>query len=70
MIDLATYGADGPVLLKDIAKRQQILERYLEQLVLMLKSAGLVRSTRDAHGGFTDNTFASPYFPQIEAMNA
>ena len=53
MMDLALHYGEGPVLLKDIAKRQQISERYLEHLVLSLKAAGLVNSTRGAHGGFT-----------------
>ncbi|MFC1999020.1 RrF2 family transcriptional regulator [Chloroflexota bacterium] len=52
MVDLAIYNGEGPVLLKDIAKRQQLSERYLEQLVLSLKAAGLVKSIRGAHGGF------------------
>ena len=52
MVDLAIHNGEGPVLLKDIAKRQQLSERYLEQLVLSLKAAGLVRSIRGAHGGF------------------
>jgi Rrf2 family transcriptional regulator, cysteine metabolism repressor len=53
MVDLATHYGKGHILLKDIAKRQQLSERYLEQLVLTLKAAGLVNSTRGAHGGFT-----------------
>jgi len=39
-------------LLKDIAKREHIPERYLEQIILSLKAAGLVNSTRGARGGF------------------
>ena len=53
MLDLALHFGEGPILLKDIAKRQQISERYLEQLILSLKAAGLVESTRGARGGFT-----------------
>jgi Rrf2 family transcriptional regulator, cysteine metabolism repressor len=52
MVDLAIHNGETPVLLKDIAKRQQLSERYLEQLVLSLKAAGLVKSIRGAHGGF------------------
>ena len=52
MVDLAIHNGEGPILLKDIARRQQLSERYLEQLILTLKSAGLVRSTRGARGGF------------------
>jgi len=53
MMDLALHYGQGPILLKDIAKRQQISERYLEHLALSLKAAGLVSSTRGARGGFT-----------------
>jgi len=52
MTDLAIHYGEGQILLKDIAKRQQLSERYLEQLILSLKSAGMVKSTRGAHGGF------------------
>ena len=52
MLDLALYYGEGPILLKDIAKRQQISERYLEHLILSLKAAGLVKSARGARGGF------------------
>ena len=53
MIDLALNGAKGPVLLKDIARRQDISEKYLGHLVPLLKSAGLINATRGAKGGFT-----------------
>ncbi|MBF0123545.1 MAG: Rrf2 family transcriptional regulator [Candidatus Omnitrophica bacterium] len=53
MIDLALNGAKGPVLLKDIARRQDISEKYLGHLVPLLKSAGLINATRGANGGFT-----------------
>lgn len=36
-----------------LARSQQISERYLEQLLILLKVAGLVRSIRGTHGGFT-----------------
>ncbi|MEI6437386.1 MAG: Rrf2 family transcriptional regulator [Candidatus Omnitrophota bacterium] len=52
MIDLAIYGAKGSVLLRDIAKRQEISEKYLGHLVPLLKSAGLLNATRGANGGF------------------
>ena len=52
MLDLAIYHGEGPILLKDIARRQHISERYLEHLVTSLKAAGLVSSKRGAHGGF------------------
>jgi len=52
MLDLALHYGEGPILLKDIAQRQQISERYLEHLILPLKTAGLVNSVQGARGGF------------------
>ena len=54
MQDLAVhYGnGNGPVLLKDIAERQGISEKYLGHLIAPLKAAGLINSTRGAHGGY------------------
>lgn len=53
LIDLAIHSTEGPVLVKDIAERQGMSARYLEQLLLPPKLAGMIRSTRGAHGGFT-----------------
>jgi Rrf2 family cysteine metabolism transcriptional repressor len=53
MLDLALHFGEGPILVKDISRREEISERYLEQLLTPLKLAGLVRSIRGAHGGFT-----------------
>lgn len=53
MIDLSIFSDDGPVLVRDIAQRQGMSARYLEQLLLAPKAAGMIRSTRGAHGGFT-----------------
>ena len=53
MFDLAVHFSQGPIQTKDIAKRQQIPARYLEQLFIPLRRAGLVRSLRGIHGGFT-----------------
>ena len=52
MVDLALRYGEGPILLKDIAERQEISEKYLWQLISPLKSAGLINSTRGAHGGY------------------
>lgn len=52
MLDLATYNHGEPVRLKDIAKRQNISEKYLEQIVAILHKATLVKSIRGAHGGY------------------
>ena len=52
MLDLALYYGNGPILLKDVAKRQGISEKYLGHLVTPLKAAGLINSARGAHGGY------------------
>jgi Rrf2 family protein len=52
MLDLALHYGLGPVLLKDVAERQEISEKYLGHLIPPLKSAGLVNSSRGAHGGY------------------
>lgn len=52
MIDLARYSEEEPVSINSIAARQGISERYLEQLVALLRKAGLVNSIRGATGGY------------------
>ncbi|MEW6172871.1 MAG: Rrf2 family transcriptional regulator [Bacillota bacterium] len=59
LMDIAEHSAAGPVSLKDVARRQLISEQYLEQLILPLKGAGMVRSVRGARGGFQLNKGAS-----------
>ncbi len=52
MMDLATYNTGEPVRLKDVAKRQQISEKYLEQIISVLNKAGFVKSIRGPQGGY------------------
>lgn len=52
MVDLAVEGQGGPVALRDVARRQDISEKYLEQLVAPLTRAGLLKSVRGAAGGY------------------
>ena len=52
MLELALNKADGPLQVKRIARRQQISEKYLEQLIVVLKSAGYVKSVRGPKGGY------------------
>ena len=52
MLDLATHQGDGYVALKDIAQRQEISKKYLEQIVATLNKAALVKSIRGSHGGY------------------
>lgn len=51
MMDLATHCTET-VKLKDIAARQEISEKYMEQIIAVLNKAGYVRSTRGAQGGY------------------
>ncbi len=52
LLDLSLHEKDSPVLLKDIANRENIPLKYLEQIFISLKIAGFVRSKRGAHGGY------------------
>ena len=53
MLDVALHGAEGPVRLKDIARRQEVSKKYLEHLTSRLEAAGLLRSVRGAGGGIS-----------------
>ncbi len=51
--ELAVHSQGGtPVSIMSISARQDLSERYLEQLMAMLKKAGIVRSIRGAGGGY------------------
>ncbi|MDE7447078.1 MAG: Rrf2 family transcriptional regulator [Lachnospiraceae bacterium] len=52
LLDLAVYNTGEPISLKDVARRQEISEKYLEQIISMLNKAGFVRSIRGAQGGY------------------
>lgn len=52
MLDLADAEEDGHVSLKDVAGRQNISVKYLEQIVPQLVRAGLVKSSRGSKGGY------------------
>ncbi len=52
MLDLAVEAAEKPVSLKDIADRQQISGKYLEQIISVLNKAGFVKSIRGSQGGY------------------
>ncbi|MBD5470286.1 MAG: Rrf2 family transcriptional regulator [Lachnospiraceae bacterium] len=51
MMDLGAHIGET-VKLKDIAARQEISEKYMEQIIAVLNKAGYVRSTRGAQGGY------------------
>jgi len=52
MFELAINYGGSPVLLRNIAKNQDMSEKYLSKLIIPLKSAGLVNSIRGVHGGY------------------
>lgn len=53
MLDIAMNDAEGkPVRVKDIAKRQEVSGKYLEQIVSVLTKAGYLRSIRGPQGGY------------------
>jgi Rrf2 family transcriptional regulator, cysteine metabolism repressor len=52
MYELGLNYGSGPIPLKIIAERQNIPENYLEQLIAILRKAGLVKSVRGAQGGY------------------
>jgi len=51
MVDLARHYGQGPVQTSEIAARQHIPEPYLDQLLTVLRKAGLIRSIRGPQGG-------------------
>jgi len=53
LLDLAQHHDEEPVMLKDIARRQQISQRYLEHLITPLVATGIITSTRGPKGGIS-----------------
>ncbi len=52
MLDLAIHNTGENINVKKIAERQDISEKYLEQIISILNKAGYVRSIRGAQGGY------------------
>ena len=52
MLDMVTNSNGSPIKLRDIAERQKISDKYLEQIVSTLNKAGLIRSVRGSQGGY------------------
>ena len=52
LYELALHYGEGPVALKCVAQSQGLSENYLEQLMVPLRRAGLVKSIRGAQGGY------------------
>lgn len=53
MIDLAEHADEPHVALASVAERQNISARYLEQVAVILRRAGYIRSVKGASGGYT-----------------
>lgn len=52
MLDIALHQGGSLVTLKDIAQRQDISKKYLEQIALQLTQAGMLQAIRGHHGGY------------------
>lgn len=52
MLDLALNNTGDPVRIKDISARQEISDKYLEQIISTLNKAGYVKSIRGPQGGY------------------
>lgn len=52
MLDLALHDHDAPVRIREIAARQDISDKYLEQIISGLNKAGYVKSIRGPQGGY------------------
>lgn len=52
MLDLAIHYSKGLVTLKEIAIRQEISEKYLEQIIMQLNKSDYVKSVRGSQGGY------------------
>ena len=52
MVDLALHYEKGPVLLKDIAKRQEVSMKYLDHIISTLRANGLIESAKTRHSGY------------------
>jgi Rrf2 family transcriptional regulator, iron-sulfur cluster assembly transcription factor len=59
ILDLAQHHGQGAIQLGEIAKRQKISLKYLEQIIRPLKKAGFVKSFRGAKGGHVLNKLPS-----------
>ncbi len=52
MVDLAEHHEDGYIALKDIANRQNISKKYLEQIIAILNQTDFLLSNRGSQGGY------------------
>ncbi len=61
MLDLAMNDQGNPVRVREIAGRQGISDKYLEQIISILTKAGYVKSIRGPQGGYRLNKSAASY---------
>lgn len=61
MLDLAENSNGSFISLKDIAKRQEISNKYLEQIISMLNKAGYLETARGNNGGYKLSKKPSEY---------
>ena len=61
LVDLAEHKNEGYVALKDIAMRQDISKKYLEQIVAVLNKPGMLNTNRGYQGGYKLAKPASSY---------
>jgi Rrf2 family cysteine metabolism transcriptional repressor len=52
MLRLASHYGEGPIELREIANKENISLKYLEQVIIPLRTAGLVKSIRGSKGGY------------------
>ena len=52
MVDVAQHDGEMPVSVREIAQRQDISGKYMEQIISVLTRSGLLRSVRGAQGGY------------------
>lgn len=69
MIDLAEHADEGFIALKDIAERQDISKKYLEQIIPILNRSGFLHTTRGFQGGYRLIREPSQY-TVLEILNA
>ncbi|WP_298481513.1 Rrf2 family transcriptional regulator [uncultured Ruminococcus sp.] len=61
MLDLSAHQNDGFIALKDIAERQEVSKKYLEQIVPLLTKSNLLRTNRGYQGGYMLSRKPSEY---------
>jgi len=53
MLELASHYGEGAIELREIARKESISAKYLEQVIIPLRTSGLVKSVRGSKGGYS-----------------